>query len=361
MIGWTLGRYFAARFLTMILAVFLTICGMIFVVDFVEMLRRTSDIGGVSARSVALLALLRAPAASEQLMPFCVLCGSMAAFLDLTRKLELLVARAVGVSVWGFLLPPVAIALLTGVLSVTLLNPVSAAMKQGADVIEAQIFGAVASKDPEVGFWVRQKSIDGEAIIKARKAAGDGARLTAPTAYVYAPDGRFEAEIEADGAQLLDGVWRFDNARVLMPGEPAQAVKTYLLATNLTPAEVAKGPLTPDSVPFWELQAVRSQTETAGLDPAGFRLQYQSLLARPLLFTAMVLIAGAFSLRFFRFGGIAKMVGGGVAAGFMLYVATKLVGDLGGAGLLSATVAAWSPAVVASMLGALALLNQEDG
>ena len=55
------------------------------------------------------------------------------------------------------------------------------------------------------------------------------------------------------------------------------------------------------------------------------------------------------------------MVGGGVAAGFVLYLATKLVGDLGGAGLLSAAVAAWSPAVVASMLGALALLNQEDG
>ena len=75
----------------------------------------------------------------------------------------------------------------------------------------------------------------------------------------------------------------------------------------------------------------------------------------------MVLLAAAFSLRFFRFGGIAKMVGGGVAAGFVLYVATKFVGDLGGAGLLSAPVAAWAPAVVASMLGTLALLHQEDG
>ena len=68
----------------------------------------------------------------------------------------------------------------------------------------------------------------------------------------------------------------------------------------------------------------------------------------------MVLIAAAFSLRFFRFGGIAKMVGGGVAAGFVLYVATKLVGDLGGAGLLSATVAGLVACRrVASMLGAL--------
>ena len=75
----------------------------------------------------------------------------------------------------------------------------------------------------------------------------------------------------------------------------------------------------------------------------------------------MVLVAAAFSLRFVRFGGIGKMVASGIVAGFVLYVATKLVANMGGAGLLSAPVAAWSPALVGSLLGALALLHQEDG
>ena len=114
-------------------------------------------------------------------------------------------------------------------------------------------------------------------------------------------------------------------------------------------------------MPFWELPWTRAAAKTAGLDSTGYGLQFQTLLARPLLFVAMVLIAAAFSLRFFRFGGIARMIGGGVGAGFVLYVATKLVGDFGGAGLLSPPVAAWSPAIVASMLGAVALLHQEDG
>ena len=75
----------------------------------------------------------------------------------------------------------------------------------------------------------------------------------------------------------------------------------------------------------------------------------------------MILVAASFSLRFFRFGGVARMVAGGVSAGFVLYVSTKLVGDLGNAGLLSAPMAAWTPAIVGSMLGSLALLYQEDG
>ncbi len=138
------------------------------------MLRRTSDIEGASTQRVAMLALLRAPSASEQLMPFCVLCGAMAAFLDLTRKLELLVARAVGVSVWGFLVPPVLIAALIGVLSVALFNPLSAVMKRRADGIELQLFGRTSKDAPPADIWIRQKSVDGEAIIKAKSMSNDG-------------------------------------------------------------------------------------------------------------------------------------------------------------------------------------------
>ena len=148
--------------------------------------------------------------------------------------------------------------------------------------------------------------------------------------------------------------------RVTAPGEESFAVGTYLLATSLSPEE-AVGLIAPDSVPFWDLPSLRAAAETAGLDGTRYRLQFHMLLASPLLFIAMVLIAAAFSLRFFRFGGIEKMVSGGVGAGFVLYVAVKFVGDLGGAGLLSPFVAAWSPAVVASLLGAFALLHQEDG
>jgi lipopolysaccharide export system permease protein len=55
------------------------------------------------------------------------------------------------------------------------------------------------------------------------------------------------------------------------------------------------------------------------------------------------------------------MVSGGVAAGFVLYVGTKLVGDLGSAGFVSTTIAGWSPAVAGCVFGVLVLLHQEDG
>ncbi|PNE11364.1 MAG: LPS export ABC transporter permease LptG [Beijerinckiaceae bacterium] len=361
MIGWTLGRYLSARFLLTIAAVFLLISSMIYVVDFVELLRRAGNIQGVSAGDIAYLSFLRVPSTSEQIMPFCALFGTMATFINLTRKLELLVARAVGVSVWGFLVPPLAIAAATGIASVVLFNPVFAVMKHHADTIETRLFGRNGEQSNDTAPWIRQKSVDGEAFIRAGQVSANGTNLTSAAAYVYDRAGTFEQRIEAQTGKLLPGVWQFDHVRVTAPGEESFAAGTYLLATNLSPEEAVRGLIAPESVPFWDLPSLRAAAETAGLDGTRYWLQFHILLARPFLFIAMVLIAAAFSLRFFRFGGIQKMVSGGVGAGFVLYVAVKFVGNLGGAGLLSPLAAAWSPAVVASLLGAFALLNQEDG
>lgn len=361
MIGATLGRYLSWRFLSTIMLVFLTICGMVYVVDFVELLRRAANRPGVTASFIALLSFLRTPAVAEQVLPFCVLFGTMTAFIDLTRRLELIVARAAGVSVWQFLVPPTAIALLIGLASVGLLNPVSAAMKQQADVFENEIFGASGQSSGDSSLWIRQTSVDGQAYLHAAQSAKGGAELTGVHAYLYDTKGQFLEKVDAATARLLPGVWQLKNALVAAPGEPPTRVGTYLIASQSTPEHLAETFLTAESVPFWALPRRREEAMAAGLDSTSFSLQYQTLLARPLLLVAMVLIAAAFSLRFFRFGGIGRMVGSGLGAGFALYLLTKMIADLGASGLLSVPVAAWSPAIVGSMLGALALLQREDG
>jgi lipopolysaccharide export system permease protein len=361
MIGWTLARYLSLRFLLMISAVFVLNSAMIYVVDLVELLRRSGNIAGVSPSSIAYLALLRAPSSSEQILPFCVLFGAMATFLMLSRKLELLIARAVGVSVWGFLLPSVAIAAFIGIASIVAFNPFALHMQSQAELMEKHIFGVNGKMSEDTSLWIRQKSIDGETFVKAEQASPDGTELSAVMAYVYGIPGKFEHRIKAQTGRLLPEVWQLNQAQVTAPGEESFTAGNYLLATTLSPEDVVRGTIAPDAVPLWDLPAVAAKADAAGFDGTGYRMQYHTLLARPLLFIAMILIAAAFSLRFFRFGGVEQMVLWGVGAGFVLYGGVKFVGDLGGAGLLSPAVAAWSPAAVACLLGAFALLGQEDG
>ena len=361
MIGGTLARYLAIRFTKTILATFGGVFTLIFTVDLVETLRRSGDTAAATGPLMAWLSFLHTPVVAEQALPFAVLFGAMMAFLGLSRKLELVVARAAGVSVWQFLAPPLAVVVLIGVISVALYNPVSAAMKQQADAIEAKLFGAGGQHSGAAGLWLRQKSVDGQAIIHADGVADNGATLSKATVFAFDKDGSFVERVDAAHATLHDGFWRLDEANVVTPGFETQSAATYLLATTLTVSEVSQSYLAPETVPFWSLAPLADQIERAGLDATGYRVRYQSLIARPLMLMAMVLVAASFSLRFFRMGGVGYMVSGGVAAGFVLYVATKLVGDLGGAGFVSTPVAGWSPAVVGCLFGVLVLLHQEDG
>jgi lipopolysaccharide export system permease protein len=361
MIGGTLARYLSRRFARTILATFGGVFVLIFTVDLVETLRRSGDTAAATGPLMAWLSFLHTPLVAEQALPFAVLFGAMIAFLGLSRKLELVVARAAGVSVWQFLAPPLAVVIVIGIVSVAVYNPISAAMKQQADAIEAKLFGAGGRASGSAGLWLRQKSVDGQAIVHANGVAENGATLSKVTVFEFDKDGGFVERIDAADATLHDGYWRLEQANIVTPGFETQLAANYFLATTLTISEVSQSYMAPETVPFWSLSPLAEQIERSGLDATGYRLHYQALIARPLMLVAMVLVAASFSLRFFRMGGVGFMVSGGVAAGFVLYVATKLVGDLGGAGFVSTPVAGWSPAVVGCLFGVIVLLHQEDG
>jgi lipopolysaccharide export system permease protein len=358
MIGRTLSFYLADRFARTITAAFLAVFVLIYAVDLVELLRRSGDSQRATGILMAGLSFLRTPTFAEQALPFAVLFGSMIAFLNLSRRMELVVARAAGVSVWQFLTPPLGVIVLIGVLSVVVYNPLSTWMKQKADEIEASVFGGPASGS--IGVWIRQKSVDGQAVIRAL-GSGESGGFTNIEVFNFDAEGNFLERLEATSGELHEGYWALHDAKVVTPGFETLPVSTYLLATSLNRREVAQAFDAPETVSFWSLPELANQTERAGLNPTAYRLKYQELLARPLMLGSMVLVAACFSLRFFRMGGVQYLVSGGVAAGFVLYVATKVVSDLGGAGFLNASVAGWSPGIVGSLFGVYVLLQQEDG
>jgi lipopolysaccharide export system permease protein len=359
MIGRTLSFYLADRFARTVIAAFLAVFVLIYAVDLVELLRRSGDSQRASGILMAGLSFLRTPTFAEQALPFAVLFGSMIAFLNLSRRMELVVARAAGVSVWQFLTPPLGVIVLIGILSIVAYNPVSTWMKQRADDIETSVFGGPASGS--IGVWIRQKSVDGQAVIRALGRNGDSAEFESLEIFNFDDKGNFLERLEAASGELRDGYWVLHDAKVVTPGFATLPVSTYLLATSLNRREVIQAFAAPETVSFWSLPELANQTARAGLDPTAYRLKYQELLARPLMLASMVLVAACFSLRFFRMGGIEYLVSGGVAAGFVLYVATKVVNDLGGAGFLSASIAGWSPGIVGCLFGVYVLLQQEDG
>jgi lipopolysaccharide export system permease protein len=359
----TLARYFGLRFLTAVLLVFAGIFALVTLVDYIEMMRRAGDIPNVSAVLVAKTSFYRVPQVVERILPFCILIGAMSCYLNLSRRLELVVARSAGLSAWQFVAPALLVAFVLGLAATAIYNPVSAILQERSKRFEAELFGHTASALSRSGgtFWVGQRTDEGQAIINAVSSRDQGINLNGVSVFTFDIEGRFKQRIEARAAVLEPGVWVLRDARVYALAVLPVKQSEFRLKTSLTPEQVRESFATPETVPFWELPQYIQIAEHAGLVAAGYRLQFQKLLARPFLLAAMVLLAAAVSLRFFRFGGVQKMVLSGVAAGFLLYVLSKVTEDLSKAELMHPVAAAWVPVLAGGVTGFIALLYQEDG
>ena len=363
MITNTLGRYFAGRFVVSAIGVFASIFVLLVLVDYIEMVRRTSGLVSASAITVAETSLFRVPQLLEKMMPFCILIGAMTCYLALSRRLELVVARAAGVSAWQFIAPALASAIMIGIFATAVYNPMSANLRELSKRMEAELFGSAPGGGVQdaSGFWINQVNSDGQVIINAARSEQQGVRLTGLTLFRFGGDGQFKERIEAREATLKEGRWLFKSARRYALDAPPIDQDSFELATSLTPAQVRNSFSTPETVSFWQLPSYIRSSESSGFATAGYRLQYHKLIAQPFLLAAMVMLAAAVSLRFFRFGGVQKMVLSGVGAGFLLYVLSKVTEDLSKADLMHPIAAAWLPVLVGGLTGFLALLYQEDG
>lgn len=363
MLTGTLARYFGLHFLGSVLAVFLGIFALIVLFDYIELMRRHYQVANLSSLLALKTSLHRAPHVVERILPFCVLTGAMSCYLNLSRRNELVVARAAGISAWQFIMPALVAAFGLGLIATMVYNPLAATMFERSKDLEAELSGVRPRGMPVTGgrFWLRQQSGDGHSILNAAASREQGIALDTVTAFTFDAAGRFRERIEAKSARLEHGYWRLQDARVYPVNGPMQPYETYQLGTSLTPEQARESFSTPETVPFWQLPLYIRLAEGVGLAAAGYRLQYQKLLAQPFMLAAMVLLAAAFSLRFFRFGGVSKMVMGGVASGFLIYVMAKVTNDLSTAELLYPQIAAWLPVLVGGLIGLLVLLHLEDG
>jgi lipopolysaccharide export system permease protein len=362
MLGSTLARYFGMRFLGAAASVFGGIFLLVVLVDYVEMTRQASNVPNASALLVAQISLFRVPQVTERIIPFAVLIGAMVCYLTLSRRLELVVARAAGISAWQFIAPAILVALVIGAGATMIYNPMSSTLREYSKRLEADLFGDRAGpKQVDAGSWISQRDADGQAVINAAQSRNQGAVLDGVTVLTFDANGRFQERIEAKSAELDAGYWRLTDVSVYVIGAPPRQHASYLLSTSLTPEQVRESFATPETVSFWNLRHYIELAEHAGLAAAGYRLQYQLLLARPFLLAAMVMLAASVSLRFFRFGGVTRMILSGVIAGFLLYVLSKITEDVSKAELLHPAAAAWLPVLVGGLTGLLALLYLEDG
>ena len=360
--SWTLYRYLALQFFiggAMVYAVFLALA---FSIDIVNLLNRTAG-HEVSTAVVIGMAVLQLPDLGQKMMPFAILLGGVFTFVRLSRSQELVAARAAGISAWDFMLPPLTVAVLIGVVAVTMFTPLSARMFAQFAGLEARYIKGEASQlsISQNGLWLRQGDEKSQSVIHALHVTDQGQHLENVVVFLYGDGDKFLGRIDAQSAQLGDQSWLLSDAYVSdASGAPVRHAQ-YSLATTLTAAQIQDSAASPDTISFWDLPGYIRAAQAAGFSATRQQLYLYTLYALPILFAAMVFMAASFSLKPSREGGVIKVILLSAACGFGVYFFSDMTRVMGQSGTLPILLAAGAPAIASIFIGMTLVFNQEDG
>jgi lipopolysaccharide export system permease protein len=342
------------------------ISALVMLIDFVEISRGLGSETDLSGLRILGLMMIKSPQVIVQLLPFVFLFGTLSAFVSLNRRSELIAMRAAGISAWRFVLPAAGTAIVLGVLTVTLIGPLAAAGDNLFQRERARISGSVlGGGEQNQAIWLREGEDARQMVIRAGRQDRANARLLDVTFFIYTtdPKGRraFSERIDAPAASLSAGRWRLINAVGAQTGQRAVRYATLDLPSSLADDEAFERFARPQATSFWSLPAQISRIEAAGFSSTAYRLRLQQLLATPLMFAAMSILAAAFSLRLMRLGDLAKMAVGAVVLGFAFFFLNQASSAFGSAEVVPPFVAAWLPAMLTALAAFTLLFYTEDG
>lgn len=360
--SWTLYRYLAAQFLTGVAIVYTAFLLLAFSIDIVDLINRTAG-HNITSSTVIGMALLQLPDLGQKLMPFAVLLGGVFAFARLSRNQELVATRAAGLSAWDFLAPPLTMAVMIGIVAVTIVTPISSRLLAQFAALEAKyIRGEESQLAVSInGLWLRQGDETQQSVIHALRVADQGRHLEDVMIFRYGANDHFLGRIDARGADLTAGAWVLHNAWVSGIDGGAKHYDSYQLKTTMTQAQIQESFASPDTLSFWALPGFIRAAQNAGFAGTRYEIYFYSLLAMPALFAAMVFMAASFSLRLTRGGGLPRVIVISALSGFGVYFFSDLTKALGVSGILPVLLAAAAPATASILIGMTLVFHQEDG
>jgi len=357
-------RYILTRVLWALVVAFAVIAAVEMLVDFVAISRDVGARVDVTPMQVLALTLMQAPSVLLLLLPFVFLFGALGAYVGLNRRSELVAMRAAGVSAWRFIAPAALAAFVIGILCTVLVDPLASDLNARYTRMRAALMKDYLVTTPQ-DTWLRQGVGRQQVVIRAHSRDDtNGLVLKGVSVFFYTIDpqgvAQFDRRVEAAEARLQDRAWVMKNVSSARPGGESER------SDSLTVPSPIRDPIgiqqaNADTVSFWALPGAIRRAEQAGLTATAYRLSLQQLLAAPLLYAAMAILAAAFSLRLIRLGGLVGLAGAGVTLGFGFFFFNAVCGALGRADIVPTVLAAWTPPLIALLSGLTLLCYAEDG
>ena len=360
-----LSFYFLKSLLNSFVFCTLVSASFIFLIDSIELSRRIAKSSESDIMLSLKLAFLKLPGMIFEILPFIVLFASLSTFFVLARRSELIIARASGISIWRLLLPGICLIMIIGFFTVIVLQPLIATSSYKFKELEARFIRGQPSLVTlsENGLWLKDINQKDRSyrIINSLGLEKQASNLEKVIFFNHSESGKLISRFDAESALLTNNSWELDNIWVYESEKKPDFKNKIILKTNLTPNQIQENFAPPETISVWNLPKFIKIAEQAGFTATKHKTKFYSILIFPLFLASMLIIAAPFSVRFIRSEKTNTLILSGLLCGLLLYTLSNVVLAFGASGSISPILSAWSPPVLAILLGISALIFIEEG
>lgn len=360
-------KYILKHYILIFFATLFALTAIVLLFDVIELLRSAAKRENIAFLDILALGLLKSPQMIHIILPFIALIAGVVFFLKYSASSELIIMRAVGLSVWNFITPIIAFIFLLGVFDVTIFNPLAAMSAKQFERLEERI--GMSNSHPfswsEKGLWLRESDENQTVVLRASRVRQQENEviLDMVSLFELTPQGALKRQIESNNAILIKGILTLPNAFVMNPiTEEANKKQVESIKTGFSLERILERFDEPRTMSFWRFPRFIKFLEESGFASAEHKMYFHELLAYPIMLVAMLFIAAVFTLPpTTRQGKMLTRIVLAILGGFILYFLGRVTNVLGLSQSLPYILAAWGPALIVIPLCISVLLHTEDG
>ena len=364
--GRKLDRYLLIKFIKNFIYFISISLLIVFLVEFVELLRRTSENPNIpSIFYVIYLALLKITESIAYIIPISVFVTTMMTCRTLNKYREMVIIQNTGLHSFRILYPFVFFIILFCAIYFIILNPLFSHATNSYQKIEQEVFRGKLSKTSisKSGIWLRQGSVNNKIVIRAANFIPERSLFKDATFFIFTKRNNFTERIDVESAQLEKEFWILKNAIINKPNKKVVKIDEYTLKTNLSVKKIEDSFLDPQSLSIWKIPSFIKLLKESGFSATKHQIYLFKTIFLPLYLIGLILIAGSFTIKFTQTKPKTFfLILTGTVIGFLIHVLSETIYSLGIANKLpfwNVWVASLAPSIITIMIGAFFVIHFE--
>ncbi len=293
-----INMYLFKSFFYSFLITFTMFAILVFVGDFIEQFRKSTN-KGVPLQIIFQLSSYNFLNLTMFTLPVVAFFSSLFTFLFLIRNSELTVVSSSGISMKSILISPIVLYLLIGTFFIGALNPLMAIFEDRYSELEYEYINRVDkfASITKNGIWLKQFNDESNlsSVLFAKDIKNEGETLSNFMILEYDANGTFQGRLDGSSAKLRKGYWEMNDVQISPKFNNSYFEKQFTYKTNIEIEDISDSLSSPLSISFWRLGRFIDFLEDLGYSAIDFKLHYYNLIFLPILMTSLLILSASIS------------------------------------------------------------------